>query len=74
MMGNTYRIVDLRTDTTDVTETTIQSASSPEQAASQVLGIEVMRSGAKKSLVARVYWQIQPGPMNMVRLYAKATG
>ena len=64
-----FRVIDLRTDLIE-SEQKIQ-ASSPEEAARMVLGIDVYRSGAKQHLVARVYWQGLSGPPNMVRLYSR---
>jgi len=64
-------VLDLSKGSTDHPEQTIQ-AKSPEAAASQVLGMDVVRSGAKRDLMARVYWQVSGRPLNMVRLYRRA--
>lgn len=72
-MANRYRVIDLRTGVIE-TEIVVDNARSPEHAAREALGMEVVRSGSKKELVARVYWQVPPQPQNMVRLYAKADG
>ena len=52
----------------------IEGASSPEDAARKALGIDVVRSGATKDLVAKVYWQPMEQPLTMVRMYAKVEG
>lgn len=73
-MAIIYRVVDMRTPTTEPAEITIEGARSPEDAARQALGIDVMRSGPRKDIAARVYWQPPGQPMTMVRLYGRATG
>ena len=73
-MAITYRVVDVRSDIIDPTETIITDARSPEDAARQALGVDVVRSGQRKDLVARVYWQSLGQPMNMVRLYRRVAG
>lgn len=50
----------------------IKGVASPEAAAREVLGIEVVRSGAKDDLVAEVYWHLERQPMTMARLYRSA--
>lgn len=71
-MAIVYRVVDVRTDVIDPVEITISTARSPEEAARQALDVEVVRSGSRKDIVARVYWQAAGQPMNMVRLYRRA--
>lgn len=63
-----FRVIDLRSNIIEQEQKV--SGSSPEDAARQALGIDVFRSGLKKHLVARVYWQGLSGPPNMVRLYS----
>ena len=70
-MALSYRVVDLRTEVINATGHIVDGVNSPEAAAREVLQIDVSRSGAKKDLVARVYWQTMVSPMNMVRLYRK---
>ncbi|WIY54165.1 hypothetical protein O9Z70_06490 [Devosia sp. YIM 151766] len=70
-MAVVFQVIDLRTDVIGAA-VEVQNATSPEDAARQVLGIDVFRSGNKRDLVARVYWQQMSGPTNMVRLYSKA--
>ena len=70
-MAKNFRVVDLRPQGKEVT---VEGASSPEDAARKALGIDVVRSGAKKDLVAKVYWQPMEQPLTMVRLYAKVDG
>ena len=72
-MALSYRVVDWRTDVIDATGHMIEGVSSPEAAARDVLGMDVVRSGATKDMVARVYWQTMGSPVNMVRLYRKVT-
>jgi hypothetical protein len=71
-MAKSFRVVDLRQDAllTD-TDIIVEGAQSPEAAVRDVLGIQVVRSGAKRDLVAKVYWQPLGQPLTMVRLYAK---
>ena len=73
-MAISFRVVDVRSDIIDPTETIIMGARSPEEAVRQALDLEVVRSGQRKDLVARVYWQPPGQPMNMVRLYRRSTG
>ena len=72
-MTLSYRVVDLRTGVIDATGHIVDGVNSPEAAARDVLHIDVVRSGARKDLVARVYWQTMGSPVNMVRLYRKVT-
>lgn len=67
-----YRVVDLRTDIIDELDILIEGVSSPEEACRQALGIQVTRSGHRKDLVARVYFQLLGQPVTMVRLYSSA--
>jgi hypothetical protein len=71
-MAISFRVVDLRTDNPDAVDIIIEGVRSPEEAAQQVLGLRVVRSGSKKDLVARVYWQQVGQPLTMVRLYRLA--
>lgn len=69
-MAISYRVVDVRTDIIEA-EIIIEGARSPEDAVRQALGVEVVRSGRRKDLVARVYWQSLGHPTTMVRLYSR---
>lgn len=73
-MANTYRVVDLRTDDIDPRQIIIEGARSPEEAARQALELDVVRSGQRKDLVARVYWETSGQPVTMVRLYRRIDG
>lgn len=73
-MANTYRVLDMRASVSDATEITIESARSPEEAVRQALDTDVVRSGHRRDIVARVYWQPQGQPITMVRLYRRVTG
>jgi hypothetical protein len=67
MAGMTeYQVVDLRDQINPMTPV---QATSPEDAATKVLGIAVFRSGRRPDLVARVYWNSAEA-RNMVRLYS----
>lgn len=76
-MPTKYRVIDLRSVTPDgeqqstTKEYLIEGAKSPEAAARDALGLELVRSGSKKDLVAQVYWQLAPDATNMVRLYSR---
>jgi hypothetical protein len=72
-MANTYRVVDLRPAADLAPDITITGVQSPEAAAKQALGLDLVRSGSRKDLVAQVYWQLAPESKNMVRLYARVT-
>ena len=61
-------MVDLRCANLDLV---VEGASSPEDAARKALGVEVVRSGSKRDLIAKVYWQPLGQPLTMVRLYTK---
>lgn len=65
-----YHVIDLRDDLISP-EIVVVEAASPEKAAEQVIGIHLVRSGARKDLKARVYWQNPGQPKNMVRLYGE---
>lgn len=69
-MPNQFRVVNLSPAATDQCDQLI-TAASPEQAGSKVLGMELVRSGAKADLIAKVYWQNGDNATNMVRLYRK---
>ena len=72
-MTKSFRVVDLRHDALVAdTDIIVEGVQSPEAAARDVLGIQVVRSGAKRDLVAKVYWQPIGQPLTMVRLYAKS--
>lgn len=72
-MALSYRVVDLRTNVIDAVEILVDGVTSPESAAEKALGMRLVRSGSRKDLVARVYWQPLGQPVTMVRLYCKAS-
>jgi hypothetical protein len=65
-----YRIVDLR-DPAPAAQESLVPAKSPEAAVRELLGIDVVRSGHRRNLVARAYWQHPEQPPSMVRLYRR---
>lgn len=65
-----YRVIDLASPAIDPTERVVRSTS-PERAVMETLGIAVVRSGSKRDLRARVYFQHPGQPLTMVRLYSK---
>lgn len=67
-----YRVVDLRSIIIDPTEIIVECSGLPEKAAKEALGLDLVRSGNRADLVARVYWQYPGSATNMVRLYIKA--
>ena len=71
-MTRTYRVVDLRTGIAVPSEIIVEGENSPERAAKKALGLDLVRSGSKRDLTARVYWQVPDQPLNMVRLYTKS--
>lgn len=73
-MAITYRVIDMRTDAPAPAETLVDGVRSPEEAVRQALGIDVVRSGHRRDLVARVYWQSTGQPVTMVRLYRRLIG
>ncbi len=68
-----YRVVDLRADPDNPEDLIVEGARTPEDAAREALGLKLIRSGSRRDLAARVYWQHSGQPMNMVRLYTKVT-
>ncbi|WEK03856.1 MAG: hypothetical protein P0Y65_16930 [Candidatus Devosia phytovorans] len=70
-MSQSYRVVDLRPESENIGESRVEGVSSPEAASRQALGLDLVRSGARKDLVAQVYWQLAEGSTNMVRLYSR---
>ncbi|MFD2646376.1 hypothetical protein ACFSX5_01050 [Devosia albogilva] len=63
-----FQVFDLRPETP--APPVEVEATSPEDAARKVLGVDVFRSGRARDSIARVYWQTA-GSKNMVRLYSK---
>ena len=70
IMAILYRVIDLSSTAVNPAERVVQSTS-PERAVMETLGVEVVRSGSKQDLRARVYFQHPGQPVSMVRLYAK---
>jgi hypothetical protein len=70
-MTTSYRVLDMRTEMTSPAELTVARARSPEDAARQALGLDLVRSGHRRDLIARVYWQPEGQPVTMVRLYRR---
>lgn len=68
---NQFRVIDLQVETIDPHEVVVQ-ATAPDQAASLALGVDLVRSGSKQALRARVYFKNAGQPLTMVRLYAKS--
>jgi hypothetical protein len=50
-------VTDLRPEAEESFDVMIDNARSPEDAARLALGIDVVRSGARHNLVARVHWE-----------------
>lgn len=70
-MTTTYQVIDLRGGVIDAKKQPVEGVRSAEAAVAQALGLDVVRSGAKKDLVARVYWQTPGHPVSMVRFYTR---
>ena len=70
-MAIPYRVLDLRVTDGGYPEIIIDGVKSPEAAVKKALGLDLVRSGSRKDLVAQVYWQLAPEATNMVRLYAR---
>ncbi len=66
-----YRVIDARPHVVHASEQIVEAAN-PEAAAREALGLDLVRSGKKADLAARVYWTPAGGSMTMVRLYIKA--
>lgn len=67
-----FRIIDLQLEAVQPDDVIVE-ARSPEAAAQAALGVELVRSGSKRELRARVYWQHPGQPVSMVRLYSKVS-
>jgi hypothetical protein len=52
-----YRVRDLRTNGEYAVDVLVTEARSPEDAIRKALGLDVVRSGSSKALVARVFWE-----------------
>ena len=65
-----FRVVDLTNDVIEMDQI-IEGVASPEEAGRAALGFDVVRSGHRADLVARVYWQPLGQPVAMVRLFRK---
>ncbi|MET3925923.1 hypothetical protein ABIE28_002032 [Devosia sp. 2618] len=70
-MSLKYRVIDLRSGLIDPNEIIVEGSRSPEDAARHVLGCDLVRSGQKRDLAARVYFNLPEQPVSMVRLYTK---
>ena len=66
-----YRVSDLRQEAENAFDVLVGSAGSPEDAARQAFGLEVVRSGAAHNLVARVHWESVGRQDHYVDLYRK---
>lgn len=70
-MATSYRVVDVRVGAAETAGVIITGVRSPEQAAETALELKLVRSGARKDLVAKVYWEKAAGDApSMVRLYS----
>jgi hypothetical protein len=69
MSSHSFRVVDLRSEIAGISQ--MVEATTPEAAAIKALGVDVVRSGRTKDLVAKVYWQLPGQATNVVRLYQR---
>lgn len=65
-----FRVIDLTLET-DQPEQIAVKAVTPERAAKLALGVDLVRSGSRRDLRARVYFQHPGQCLSMVRLYTK---
>lgn len=65
-----FRVLDLTHEGEEQQQVVVKAAS-PEHAAKIALGTDLVRSGAKRDLRARVYFQHPGQSLSMVRLYTK---
>lgn len=65
-----FRVLDLTLEVEEQQPIVVKAAS-PEHAAKIALGTDLVRSGAKRDLRARVYFQHPGQSLSMVRLYTK---
>jgi len=63
-----YRVIDLQTEIIDPNPRIVE-ASSPERAVELVLGLQLVSTGLRRNLRARVYCHRLGHPISMVRLY-----
>ena len=66
-----FRVIDMRSGPDDAPEILVEKARSPEDAALQAVGEQLVRSGHRNDLRVRVYFQQAGQPTSMVRLYRK---
>jgi len=66
-MPGPFRILDLRED--PPTEHVVEHATNPQKAGQLALGFPLVRSGARRNFVAKVYFEGDHGMTTMVRLY-----
>lgn len=72
-MSTDYRVIDLRG--AEGREHRVASGKAPERAASEALGLDLVRSGSPRELTAKVYWRnVADEPINVVRLYVRVEG
>lgn len=69
-MDREFHVIDLHIEGADP-EPKIVLARTAEKAAALVLGVELVRSGHRRDLRAKVYYQPSGQPTTMVRLYTK---
>lgn len=71
-MAKSFRVVDLRADSSGIDLGLVDGVQSPEVAALKVMGVDLVRSGARSDLVAKVYFKNKEAEsLNMVRLYRR---
>lgn len=69
-MTNLYEVLDIRPSGSG--ERRSIRCFSPEAAASQILGLDLVRSGSPSQLTAKVYWhKEEEAAENVVRLYRR---
>jgi hypothetical protein len=66
-----FKVVDLNSDAAGRDPQVVEGAINAEEAARKALGADLVRSGSKQNLRARVYYQKPGAAMTMVRLYTK---
>jgi hypothetical protein len=64
-----FRVIDLKLVAEDWE--VVVKAITPERTAKLALGVDLVRSGSKRNLRARVYFQHPGQSLSMVRLYTK---
>ena len=70
-MLSSYTVHDVRPNATGTAGTFVVDAHSPEDAAMRALGLDLVRTGHKNDMQAKVFFKVNGRAEVLVRLYSK---